>query len=199
MITQSINQATPINSVTAVNPPPTAQNSNSSQLNSSGVVIQDPLIDRLTETITPNYLSKAIQLYMLLREISDIDINENRIKVGSERLFGLPVTNIGQLIKPNKYLSFNLTPLLKEIRNEGEIVKLISNKQAKEQLKALAQASSLPKPQKSSTPRKKADKSSESTLRGETEFFDPDFSLEDSKFGSGPKIKKKRILWKTLF
>ena len=132
-----------------------------------------------------------------MKEIPGIDIDEKRIKVGDERLWGLPVTNISQLIKPTKYLSFNLTPLLKVIQNKPEIVELISNDQAKKQLKALEQASSFPPKSvsfKTSTPRQKSAKNSDSTLRGETAFFSDanDSTINDGQRGSG-KGKKTRM------
>ena len=200
LISESINRSLPL-SVSTSTSTPAAQNPNVSQMNDSSVINQDSFLDVLNESVSPNYLAKAIRFYMLLKEIPGIDIDEKRIKVGDDRLWGLPVTNISQLIKPTKYLSFNLTPLLKVIQNKPEIVELISNDQAKKQLKALEQALLFPPKSvsfKTSTPRQKSAKNSDSTLRGETAFFSDanDSTINDGQRGSGKgkKNKKKKNL-----
>lgn len=205
LISESINRSLPL-SVSTSTSTPAAQNPNVSQMNDSSVINQDSFLDVLNESVSPNYLAKAIRFYMLLKEIPGIDIDEKRIKVGDDRLWGLPVTNISQLIKPTKYLSFNLTPLLKVIQNKPEIVELISNDQAKKQLKALEQALLFPPKSvsfKTSTPRQKSAKNSDSTLRGETAFFSDanDSTINDGQRGSGKgkKTRKKEFVGERCF
>ena len=187
ILTESLveaSSATPSQSVSSSN--------SSNPISPASLSDYDQMIDSLQSSVSPNYISKATRLFNLLNEIEGIDITPKTMTVNGQKMFGLPVTNISQLVKPTKYLSFNLTPLLKKIKDQPEIVKLISNKQAKEQLKGLKMA--MPPALLESSDRLNGDK------RGVDDNFEP--SLFDEQVGSAPPTKKKRkkkISWQTLF
>ena len=153
----------------------------------------DRVIEELNASVSPNYVTKATRLYNLLRELPEVKITPYSIFVDNEQLYGLTSTNLGQLVKGNKYLSFNLAKLIAKIAGHPEIEALISNQQAKESLRSYRE--SAKKRHMTSTPLKSA---IEPSGEGDDMFFDPDSTLElnktDKKGGKRPKL-----VWKSLF
>ena len=102
----------------------------------------DPMIALIADSTTSNYYTKALRLYMLLKDVPGIRITPSSIIVDGKELFGLSTTNIGQLVKPNKYLSFQLGDLLAKIYDRPDITELIANQQAKAALNAFERVQS---------------------------------------------------------
>ena len=137
--------------------------------------------------VPTSYITKVTRLYNLLSEVDGISIDANQITVDGSPLFGLPVMNMSQLVRPNRYLSFNLNPLLNKIKDIPQINRLIANKDARNVLDSYLTTDDDVSP---STPPERG-QDAKRTRSGEP------VSIENQS-GSGLK-KTKKIIWHSLF
>ena len=147
------------------------------------------IYDLIRAEVPPNYITKVTQLYNYLSEVDGISIDANQIRVDGSPLFGLTVMNLSQLARPNRYLSFNLNPLLNKIKDIPQITRLIANKHAKNVLDSYLPADDV-SPLEVSASRERG-QDAKRARTGEP------LSIENQS-GSGLK-KTKRIIWRTLF
>ena len=164
----------------------------------------EQVIDIIKAEVAPNYISKVTRLFNLLSQVDGINITSKRITVDGSPLYGLTVTNLSQLARPNRYLSFDLSPLLNKIKNNAEITSLIANNQAKLILNSyLSRVDIPPALLEAQLGSEKGSKRSR-----EAEFESPrappappaPSAPPPAQSGSGlSQKKKKKIIWRTLF
>ena len=189
IITQGINEADSLKGPPS--PPPSS--------GSPPLSTEEEIIANIADSISSNYVTKATRLYSLLRDVDGVRITPTQIFVNEKPLFGLTTTHLSQLIKPTKYLSFNLSELLYKIRNHPEITSLTINQQAKNILKSFDSF-------ETSTPMKtsagnSSDRSSFLSESGlETPLGKTKKKAKKGKKGSGlAKRGRGRFCWKSLF
>ena len=59
----------------------------------------DPVVKALNESVSPNYVNKAVQMYLLLKDLKGVKITPTAISVNGKNLFGLTATNIGYVFE----------------------------------------------------------------------------------------------------
>ena len=153
------------------------------------------VVDRINENIPYNYRPKALRLYNMLQSLKEVDVTPENIIVQGKPLMGHTIQNISQLIRGNKYLSFNLSELLNVISEHSDIKSLIANQEAKKYMEN--KSPGLRSPLHSTPLPKRKDKSADDS----STFYDPDSTLSVLSPSTKEKKggKKRRIIWKSLF
>ena len=161
---------------------------------------EETVLDTINNNIAYNYRAKALRFYNLLKDVKGVDITPESISVAGKPVMGSTSFNIGQLIRGNKFLSFDLSPLLQVISEHSNLKPLIANQQAKKYLENISPGILSPI---HSTPMQRP--KSFASSRDSSTFYDPDSTLNRSiaspdktKDKKGGK-KRKRLIWKSLF
>ena len=156
----------------------------------------------IRENVSTKMIGKVSQFYNMLKQVPGVKIDSNYITVNGSPQQGSTLDILKALVYANKYLRYEMYPLLKLIAQYSEIVPLVGNKEAQSiiaEIKSSSQTASTPLSKHKSSKLSRLD--SFGDLSKEDSFASFDNTDQDrTARGEGikkPKIKKKH--WSSIF